>query len=210
MIPQGGQKTPAIRFKGFEGEWSSSPLSKYLIVSNERNENNLYSAQDIHSVSGEYGVVNQIEFQGRSFAGASLLGYRVIHNGEIAYTKSPLKLNPYGIIKANKGKTGIVSALYGVYKIEHANADFIQYYFDLTSRINNYLRPLVNKGAKNTLLITDEEALTGNVIFPKVEEQTKIAQFIGSVSKLLTLHEKRFNLLKHTKQALLEQMFVNE
>ena len=210
LFPQPGERVPAIRFKGFTGKWDENLLSKYLTVSTERNENNKYSAIDIQSVSGEYGVVNQIEFQGRSFAGASLLNYRVIHHGEIAYTKSPLKLNPYGIIKANKGNTGIVSALYGIYKIENADANFIQYYFDLNQRINNYLRPLVNKGAKNTLLITDEDALTGQVVFPKVDEQKKIAEFIDSITKLILLNEKRLILLKHTKQALLEQMFVNE
>lgn len=33
---------------------------------------NIYSKQQVLSVSGEYGIVNQIEFQGRSFAGESV------------------------------------------------------------------------------------------------------------------------------------------
>jgi type I restriction enzyme S subunit len=79
----------------------------------------------------------------------------------------------------------------------------------LTSRINSYLRPLVNKGPKNTLLITDEGALAGKVVFPKTDEQKKIADFISCLSNLILLHEKQLLLLKHSKQALLEQMFVN-
>ena len=66
-------KQPKIRYKSFTDEWEEAPLNNYLMVSNERNNNNRYTAQDIQSVSGEYGVVNQIEFQGRSFAEASLL-----------------------------------------------------------------------------------------------------------------------------------------
>lgn len=200
-------KTPNIRFKGFSEEWKEAPLSEYLMVSNERNNDNRYTAQDIQSVSGEYGVVNQIEFQGRSFAGASLLNYRVIHHGEIAYTKSPLKLSPYGIIKANKNVTGIVSALYGVYKVKKGDANFIQCYFDLRSRLNNYLRPLVNKGAKNTLLITDEDAIAGKVVFPKDLEQKEITTFIDKISSTILQREAELEKLKNIKRALLEKLF---
>lgn len=210
LFPRDGSTTPAIRFKGFTRDWKNAVLNQYLTVSSEKNSNDQYTAQDILSVSGDYGVVNQIEFQGRSFAGASLLGYRVIHNGEIAYTKSPLKANPYGIIKANKDVTGIVSALYGVYKVQGVNPDFVQDYFDLTARLNSYLRPLVNKGPKNTLLISDEEALNGNIIFPDKEEQDKISCLIAKLTSIILLRERQLTLMKHTKQALLEQMFVNE
>ena len=201
---------PNIRFKGFTEEWKKSPLSDYLVVSSERNINNQYTAEDVQSVSGEYGVVNQIEFQGRSFAGASLLGYRVIHHGEIAYTKSPLKQSPYGIIKANKIEAGIVSSLYGVYKVKNGYANFIQDYFDLLSRLNGYLRPLVNKGAKNTLLITDEGAISGDVIFPNEAEQKEVSKIIGSISSTISQREKELEKLKNIKRALLEKLFPQE
>ena len=108
-----------------------------------------YDKTDVLSVSGDYGIVNQIEFQGRSFAGASVSNYGVVHTGDVVYTKFPLKSNPYGIIKTNKGKTGIVSTLYTVYHpAENTYPDFVQTYFELNARMNNYMHPLVNKGAK--------------------------------------------------------------
>ena len=144
-------------------------------------------------MSGDFGVVNQIEFQGRSFAGASVSNYGIVHTGDVVYTKSPLKANPYGIIKANKGKTGIVSVLYGVYHTrKNANADFIQMYFEQDARLNNYLRPLVNKGAKNTLLISDTDALEGEVcLAPTFDEQKAIGQFFTSLDNLITLHQRK-------------------
>ncbi len=45
------------------------------------------------SVSGEYGIINQIEFQGRSFAGESVAEYHVVEINDIVYTKSPLKVS---------------------------------------------------------------------------------------------------------------------
>ena len=145
------------------------------------------------SVSGEVGVVNQIEFQGRSFAGASVSNYGVVETGDVVYTKSPLRANPYGIIKANKGKSGIVSTLYAVYKTIQgtANADFIECYFDLDDRLNMYLKPLVNIGAKHDMKVTDENALKGGVLFPSYEEQCQIADFFSRLDTLITLHQRK-------------------
>lgn len=64
------QNKPAIRFKGFTDAWEQRKLEDYLTVSAEKNTDNLYTKKDVLSVSGDFGVVNQIEFQGRSFAGA--------------------------------------------------------------------------------------------------------------------------------------------
>ena len=200
---------PSIRFYGFDNDWEQRKLEDYLTVSAEKNSDNLYTKDDVLSVSGDFGVVNQIEFQGRSFAGASVSNYGVVHTGDVVYTKSPLKANPYGIIKTNKGKPGIVSVLYGVYHTRgNANADFIQMYFEQDARLNNYLRPLVNKGAKNTLLISDTDALEGEVcLAPTFDEQKAIGQFFDSLDHLITLHQRKFEKLTNVKKSMLEKMF---
>lgn len=203
-------KVPEVRFKGFEEEWFEMPLYEYLEVSNEKNISNKYNKYDIYSVSREYGVINQIEYQGKSFAGASLLGYGVIHNRDVVYTKSPLKTQPYGIIKANQNKDGIVSALYGVYHPkENVSPTFVQTYFAFDNRLNDYLRPLVNKGAKNTLLISDEDSIAGNVVFPQKDEQENIAKLFTIIDALIRKLEQKLEKLRNIKQSLLNQMFIN-
>ena len=199
---------PAIRFKGFSDAWEQRKLIEYLEVSKEKNKDEVYNKDDVLSVSGDYGIVNQIEFQGRSFAGASVANYGVVENGDVVYTKSPLKSNPYGIIKTNKGKTGIVSTLYAVYKpLENTNPEFVQIYFEQDARMNNYMHPLVNKGAKNDMKVSDENALKGNVIFPKKEEQIKISEYFSSLDRLITLHQRKYEKLTNVKKSMLEKMF---
>lgn len=201
---------PEIRFKGFEDEWEDHDLNYYLVVSTEKNQSEEYDKYDIYSVSREYGVINQIEYQGKSFAGASLSNYGVVFQGDVVYTKSPLKSQPYGIIKTNEGKIGIVSALYGVFHpTEQVSATFVQTYFELDGRLNDYLRPLVNKGAKNTLLISDSHSLTGKVTFPKKEEQEKLVALFSSLDKLIRKLELKLEKLRNIKQSLLDQMFAN-
>ena len=210
MFPQQGQTVPEIRFKGFSGEWEKAKLSTFLEVSEEKNSDNFYGIEDVLSVSGDYGVVNQIEFQGRSFAGASVAGYGVAETGDVIYTKSPLKSNPYGIIKTNKGKPGIVSVLYGVYHPIKGRTDssFVQTYFESDARLNNYLRVLINKGSKNTLLISDEDALRGEVCFPSYEEQQRLSSFFTSLDNLINDEVNCIEQLTRVNSTFLQKMFA--
>ena len=165
-------------------------MEEYLSVSSDKNGDGTYDKTDVLSVSGDYGIVNQIEFQGRSFAGASVLNYGVVRTGDIVYTKSPLNSNPYGIIKSNKGKTGIVSTLYAIYHPkENTHSDFVQTYFEQHARMNNYMHPLVNKGAKNDMKVSAENALKGLVCFPSYEEQKAISEYFSVIDHLITLHQ---------------------
>jgi len=195
MFPQNGAKVPEIRFDGYTYDWEQRKLGDYLEVSKEKNRDEGFGKEDVLSVSGEFGIVNQIEFQGRSFAGASVKNYGVVEVFDIVYTKSPLKSNPYGIIKTNKGKAGIVSTLYAVYKPKNnVDSEFIQIYFELDSRMNSYMHPLVNKGAKNDMKVSDENALKGPVIFPRIEEQKMISQYFSNLDHLITLHQRQHKL----------------
>lgn len=210
MFPQEGQSVPKVRFKGFEGEWKIVQLCNCLEVSKERNTDNKYGIEDVLSVSDDNGVTNQIELLGRSFAGKSVSNYGILHEGEIVYTKSPLKSKPFGIIKRNNYKTGIVSVLYAVYKPhEDISSDYVHYYFSPAWRLNNYIHPLVNKGAKNTMNISDETALMGYIpLPPTLSEQRSIASFFVHLDKQIEIAQQRLALLQRIKSACLDEMFV--
>ena len=208
MIMQDNEKKPALRFKGFTDPWEQRKLEEYLEVSSQKNFEGIYTKEDVLSVSGDFGIVNQIEFQGRSFAGASVANYGVVETGDIVYTKSPLKSNPYGIIKANKGKNGIVSTLYAVYKPKQSvNPEFVQIYFEQDARMNNYMHPLVNKGAKNDMKVSAENALKGQIVFPDIKEQRTISEFFRNLETLITLHQRKYEKLVNIKKSMLDKMF---
>ena len=192
MFPKDGESVPEIRFAGFTDPWEQRKLGDYVVVSTAKNADGRFNKEDVLSVSGEYGIVNQIAFQGRSFAGSSVLNYGIVNTGDIVYTKSPLNSNPYGIIKVNKGIPGIVSTLYAVYRPQdNVHTNFIQVYFEQHERMNNYMHPLVNKGAKNDMKVTAENALKGVVTFPSREEQVIISEFFDRLDSLITLHQRK-------------------
>ena len=192
MFPKDGESVPELRFPGFTDPWEQRKLSDYLDVSSNKNRDGAFSKEQVLSVSGELGIVNQIELKGRSFAGSSVRDYGVVKTGDIVYTKSPLRSNPFGIFKTNKGCPGIVSTLYAVYRpTARVIPDFVQDYFNLDYRVNKYLHPLVNKGAKNDMKVSAANALGGEVQFPGLEEQAAISRFFSQFDSLITLHQRK-------------------
>ncbi len=65
-------KTPLVRFPEFKDEWEHKELNELLSESKKKNIDLKYSKEEVLSVSGELGIVNQIEHLGRSYAGASV------------------------------------------------------------------------------------------------------------------------------------------
>jgi type I restriction enzyme, S subunit len=205
-------KIPEIRFPEFKGDWEHKELNELLSESKKKNTALKYSKDEVLSVSGEMGIVNQIEHLGRSYAGESIHNYGVVEVGNIVYTKSPLKANPYGIIKINKGKAGIVSTLYAVYKINEKTAygDFLDYYFFLDANTNRYLRPLVKKGAKNDMKINNEYVLHDRIYAPTIPEQKRIANLFSVLdNKINELKEKKA-LLEDYKKGMMQKIFSQE
>ena len=182
---------PPLRFPEFTDEWEQQRLNEYLEENKTRNTKGLFYKKDVLSVSGDYGIVNQIDLLGRSFAGVSVANYHVVRKGDIVYTKSPLKEYPYGIVKSNKGADGIVSTLYAVYETKsNTISNFVEYYFALASRTNKYFKPIVRIGAKHDMKIGNDEVLDNFVSFPKLDEQRKISDFLSLIEKRIVLQTK--------------------
>ena len=205
----GLEKRPKLRFPGFDEPWEENELSHYLVENTERNRGLAFGKEDVLSVSGEYGVINQIAFQGRSFAGESVADYHVVETDDIVYTKSPLKANPYGIIKANKGIPGIVSTLYAVYHPLNTVAPrFVDLYFANDLRLNKFLKPLVNIGAKHDMKVNNSFVLTGTVVFPSIGEQQKLVDFFAKLDRRIEAQRKIVAALKKYKRGLSDSLFA--
>lgn len=202
--------TPKLRFPEFRdsGEWQQKKLNALLSEPKKRNRNLKYGPTDVLSVSGEHGCVNQIEFMGRSYAGVSVKDYHVVETGDVVYTKSPLKIAPYGIIKENKGRAGIVSTLYAVYRPTGlGHGAFIDYFFSRPYNLNSYLQPIVRKGAKNDMKVNNSDVLSGGIWVPSVSEQRKIAECLSSLDALIGVETEKLNALRDHKKGLMQRLF---
>ena len=197
------KKTDGIR----KGNWQKTELSKVL---QERTEKNI-NGYTVCSVSVSQGVINQIEYLGRSFAAKETSHYNVVKYGDIVYTKSPTGDFPYGIVKRSYIKNAVaVSPLYGVYKPINDNIGVIlHFYFMQPNNAFNYLHPLIQKGAKNTINITNTRFLENSIPLPKTEDEAVyIANALTRIQTKIDIEKSMLRSYEREKQYLLRQMFI--
>lgn len=200
-----------LRFKSDNNEnfddWEERKLSEFLT------EHKLKSTgkEEVYSVSVHKGLVNQVEHLGRAFSAPDTSKYNLVKPGDIVYTKSPTGDFPLGIIKQSRvDKNVIVSPLYGVFTPETYDLGYIlNDYFESNVNTHNYLHPIVQKGAKNTMNITNKTFLSKSLFVPKDKyEQHKIAECLMKFNENIELIEIQKNQVEDFKKGLLQQMFV--
>lgn len=203
--------TPKLRFPEFRksGGWKHAPLGSVL------SEKGLQSdgKSEVHSVSLTKGVVPQIEHMGRSFSAADTSHYTLVRPFDVIYTKSPLAIFKLGIVKQHRGPhNALVSPLYGVFTpINRHVGQLIEAFFDSPSRSMRFLEPLCQKGAKNTIQISNDRFLSGGLFLPDDEaEQRKIAACLTSLDGLLAAEGRKLEALRAHKKGLMQQLFPRE
>ena len=209
MFPQNGEKVPKIRFAGFSDDWEQRKVSELLYLSNEKNDGS-YTRDDVLAASLGTELQKKHIYFGLRATDESVKNYKVVLPKDVIYTKSPIKGFPNGIIRTNKGETGIVPTLYCVYhSIDTINPSIIQAYFESKERLDAYLVPLVNIGARNNVNITDKEFINGSICIPKNEtEQNRIVDLLEKISNLITLHQQKCDELQNIKKFMLKNMFA--
>ena len=181
-------------------------LSELLTERYEKNKD-LYP---VHSVSVSEGIINQVDYLGRSFAANDISNYNVVCCGDIVYTKSPTGDFPYGIVKMSSIDTKVsVSPLYGVY---HPNSGYVgiylHNYFSNSLNAKNYLHKLIQKGAKNTINISNKRFLENEISLPNENLLKEYSLFISAFDLKIKSERKALLLLQKQKEYLLQQMFI--
>ena len=190
-----------------QGTWKQETLSNVLTERNERNTN-LYQ---VFSVSVSQGVINQVDYLGRSFAAKDTSKYNVVHYGDLVYTKSPTGSFPYGIVKQCLNLENVaVSPLYGVYEPQSlAVGAYLHEYFMSEINTHNYLHPLIQKGAKNTINITNQRFLENSVLLPiNTNELLLVSKMLRSLNDKLKYQQDILRKYQKQKKYLLRQMFI--
>jgi type I restriction enzyme S subunit len=201
--------TGRTRLPGYTGEWREVTLGAVLT------EHGLQGtgAEEVFSVSVHKGLINQIEHLGRSFAAADTGHYNRVLPGDIVYTKSPTGDFPLGIIKQSRiSAEVIVSPLYGVFTpATRPLGVILDALFESPIAVRNYLHPLVQKGAKNTIAITNRRFLEGKLTLPMdPAEQSAIAAVVEVSQAELTAIESEIEALTRQKRGLMQKLLTGE
>ena len=177
-----------IRFPGEFAPWERITLSDVLVERKQKNPGGLR----VCSVAVKESVVDQIQHLGRSYAASNTSNYNLVKFGDVVYTKSPTGSFPYGIIKQSQLKEDVViSPLYGVFiPTDYSLGYFLHCYFSYPANANNYLAPIIQKGAKNTINITNETFLSNSIVIPTdSNEQEKISSLLRDFDRKVEIYD---------------------
>ncbi len=202
LFPQDGQSTPAIRFKGFEGKWEERYAKDIFTSFEEKNHPEL----PVLAATQDKGMVIRDE-----------IGYKIAHNrnNEVTYKRVlpgqfVIHLRSFQGGFAHSNVEGITSPAYDVFGFKNPEEHddyFWKYIFSSAVFIKRLVK--VTYGIRDGRNVSYAEFLELPFMVPSKKEQTRIANSLKSISDEISLREQQLTLLKHSKQALLEQMFVN-
>lgn len=196
------------RLEGFSKSWKFERMQNILI---ERKETNINQDLRICSVAVSEGVVDQVEHLGKSMAAANTSNYNVVHYGDIVYTKSPTGEFPYGIIKQSQLREHVaVSPLYGVYEPKYYELGYLlNEYFMYSNNSNRYLLPIISKGAKNTINISNSTFVTPSLFFPSdYNEVVALAAIFKAANKEIDLLQKDLQKEIEKQKALMQLLLT--
>ena len=200
MFPKGGSLYPEIRFTGFTDPWEQRKLGELFEESDER-----ASDREILSVSVANGIYPASESDRETNPGASLANYKVVHSGDVVYNSMRMW---QGAVDASR-YDGIVSPAYVVAK---PNSEVYARFFARLLRQPMLLKQYqqVSQGnSKDTQVLKFDDFASIEISMPASEnEQRRIGAFFDRLDSLITLHQRKLELLRNIKKSMLDKMFV--
>ena len=203
------QNTPKIRFEGFTDPWEQRKLGDFSKKVTAKNADG--ALNETFTNSAERGVVSQLDYFDHDITNeASVNGYYVVHPNDFVYNPRISTTAPCGPINRNRlNRAGVMSPLYTVFSIDDSVCKtYLEHYFK-TSRWHDFMFLEGNSGARSDRFsISDSMFFEMPIWCSSLAEQEAIAQQLELTDSLITLHQRKLELLRNIKKSLLDRMFV--
>ena len=202
MFPKNGSDKPDIRFKGFTDAWEQRKFSELYKKVSEKNDLS-YDVDKIISVANMY-------FKQESYISNKeyLLTYNIFLVGDIAFEGNRSKNFSYGRFVENTIGNGIVSHVFDVFRPLN---EYDLCYWKYAINNENIMKNILARCTKSSTMMTNlvaNDFLKETIKVPVLNEQKQIGQLFSKIEQLLTLHQRKLEILQNLKKSLLEKMFV--
>lgn len=205
MFPKPGETEPEIRFEGFTDPWEQRKWSEYVSISTDMVDPRSGNYDNLPHV----GPGNMESFTGRLYDNvntvkddALISGKFHFNPGDIIYGKINPQLGKYtyaqfeGLASADayvlNGKNGLTQEfLFGILQTKA----FFDYSVSVSMRSG---MPKINRDELNAF----------EFLAPNESEQRAIGDILLKLDDLITLHQRKLELLRNIKKSLLDRMFV--
>ena len=202
MFPKNGEDKPEIRFGGYTDAWVQRKAKDLFIPVNERNREDL----PVLSVTQDQGVVfrNDLAIDIK-YDESTLSSYKVIHPGDFVIS---LRSFQGGLELSNV--LGISSPAYTIFDFA-VPAEQDKLYWKTIFKTFKFIESLktVTFGIRDGKSISFKEFGDLKLNYPSdVDEQRRIGEFFAKLDETIAANQRRVDLLKQEKKALLQKMFV--
>ena len=202
MFPKKGTVIPEFRFNGFANAWEQRKLGELYQRNTERNENLIGYDKTISVATMSY------KDDGNGASERSLSTYKVLRIGDIAFEGHTNKQFRFGRFVVNDIGTGIMSPRFSALRpLNEMPVNFWKQYIHSESVIRGILVKSTKAGTMMNELIIPE-FLNQTIMVPSENEQAVIGQYFASLDNLITLHQRKLDMLKKLKSACLSEMFI--
>ena len=206
MFPKPGETEPEIRFKGFTDPWEQRKLGDVATIvggGTPSTNNDAYWDGDIDWYSPA--ELGEQVYADRSVRRITQAGYDSCSATLLPAGKTILFTSRAGI-----GNTAILrrSACtnQGFQSLVVNDDTDVYFVYSMTDRIKKFAE---QKASGSTFLeISGKGLAAGEFAFPSKDEQTAVGSMFKQLDHLITLHQRKLDLLKNTKKSLLDKMFV--
>ncbi|WKG36260.1 restriction endonuclease subunit S [Lactococcus lactis] len=191
------KKSPQLRFKGFTDDWEDRKLKDILREFSTKSK-----------IENEYRVLSStnvgMEFRDGRVSGTSNLGYKIIKNGDLVLSPQNLWL---GNININNIGTGLVSPSYKTFNFTDIDSSFIKPQLRTPKMLEEYKNSSTQGASVVRRNLEIDSFYQIKIATPSIKEQEKIGSFFKHLDALITLQQRKLDLLKEQKKGYLQKMF---
>lgn len=199
----GEKKVPNIRFKGFTDAWEQRKLKKIAIINPKDSLPAKFNYVDLESVVG----TNLEKYQLLTKTNAPSRAQRVAEYNDIFYqTVRPYQRNNFLFQVENSEYPFVFSTGYAQIRT-NINASFLFTKLQTNNFVNTVLArctgtsyPAINSNDLGKILIYYPSCMM---------EQDNIGKLFQTIDNLLTLYQRKLDLLKQLKRGMLQKLFAD-
>ena len=212
MFPKPGETEPEIRFEGFTDPWEQRKLGELLLFQNGFNGSSesfgsgipLISVMDV--LDDEF--ITHETVRGKARLNCEEASRYCVEYGDVLFQRSSENQEDAGT--SNVYLDQHVSSAFGGFvirgkKVGEYNPIFIKYLLG-----SSFIREQITHRAQGAQHINVSQDTLADVVLlmPSMREQEAVGLVFLHLDNLITLHQRKLELLRNIKKSLLDRMFV--
>ena len=188
MFPKKGEKNPEIRFKGFTNDWEQRKLGEEAIE--------ILAGGDIDKEK----VIEEGKYP--------IYANALTNDGIVGYYNDYYRVKAPAVTVTGRGEVGHAQArmtdFTPVVRLLAIRSNHDCYF--LENAINNHKVVVESTGVPQ---LTVPQLSSYDIFFPSsIEEEKKIGEYFHDLDNLITLHQRKCDILKEVKNYMLQNMFL--